>query len=76
MFGLLRFAKENLAMCRKLVLQILFISVVFVILMLLFKSNMYVNIAISAVYVFAVFFALYVYGRQKTKSIPGKRVLT
>ncbi len=63
-------------MCRKLVLQILFISVVFVILMLLFKSNMYVNIAISAMYVFVVFFALYVYGRQKTKSIPGKRVLT
>ena len=65
MFALLGFAKNNLRMCRGLILKILFISAVFVFLMVLLKTNMRLNIAISVIYVFAIFTELYIFGRRE-----------
>ncbi|MBO6148882.1 MAG: low temperature requirement protein A [Lachnospiraceae bacterium] len=65
LFCLLIFAKEGMRMCRNLLFKVLAGSAVFVVLMLSFKADMYVNIALSVVYVFSIFIALYAFGRQR-----------
>ena len=64
MFALLGFAKQTLSVCRKLLLKVVLISVLFAASMIMFKTNMRLNIAISVAYVFAIFIALYVFSRQ------------
>ena len=72
MFALLGFAKQTLSVCRRLLLKVVLISALFAASMILFKTNMRLNIAISVAYVFAIFIALYVFSRQK--SLPAKNV--
>lgn len=58
-----RYAKERLHFTKKLWLTLAAFAVGFVGLMLLFRKMMYVNIAITVIYVFWVFSLLYRYGR-------------
>ena len=59
MFLTERYAKRKCAFTRKSALILCGIGVSFAALMLLFRELMYVNIAITVVYVYAVFFMLY-----------------
>ncbi len=59
MFLTERYAKRKCAFTRKSALILCEIGVSFAALMLLFRELMYVNIAITVVYVYAVFFMLY-----------------
>lgn len=59
-----RYAKERLHFDRRFRLLLLGFAIGFVGLMLLFREMMYVNIAITVVYVFWVFSMLYRYGRH------------
>ena len=72
MFALLGFAKQTLSVCRRLLLKVVLISAMFAASMIMFKTNMRLNIAISVAYVFAIFIALYVFSRQE--SLPAKNV--
>ena len=64
-FCLLFFAKESMKMCRKLVARIVALSAAFVLLMLVFREEMYLNIAISVIYAYSIFLALYAFSRQE-----------
>ncbi len=57
-----RYAKRRCQFHWKFLWKIGGISAAFILLMLLFRENMYVNIALTVVYVFAVFGILYRYG--------------
>ncbi|MBR1599753.1 MAG: low temperature requirement protein A [Lachnospiraceae bacterium] len=59
-----RYAKERLHFTKKLWLSLAAFAVGFVGLMLLFREMMYVNIAITVIYVFWVFSMLYRYGKH------------
>ena len=63
-FLLMLFAKDKRKLCSKLITKVAVISVVFVSLMLIFKSRMYINIAISVIYVYSVFCAVFLYSRN------------
>ncbi len=65
MFALLGFAKQTLSVCRRLILKVMLISVLFAACMIMFKTNMRLNIAVSVAYVFAIFLALYGFNRQE-----------
>jgi low temperature requirement protein LtrA len=65
MFALLGFAKQTLSVCRRLLLKVVLISALFAASMIMFKTNMRFNIAISVAYVFAVFIMLYVFSGQE-----------
>ena len=64
MFLLGFYAKKRCGFNRKFVFVLAGLMVSFAALMILFRENMYVNIAISAVYVFAVFAILYYRGKR------------
>ena len=59
-----RYAKERMHFDKRLRLALLGFAIGFVGLMLLFMRQMYVNIAITVIYVFWVFSMLYRYGRH------------
>lgn len=63
-FLLMLFAKDRLKMCSKLIARVAIISIIFVVLMLAFKSNMYVNIAITVIYAYSVFGSVFLYSRN------------
>lgn len=44
--------------------RVAIISIIFVVLMLAFKSNMYVNIAITVIYAYSVFGSVFLYSRN------------
>jgi uncharacterized membrane protein len=58
------FSKKRCAFNRKFVLMIALIGLSFVALMLIFRELMYVNIAITVVYVFGIFLLLFFRGKK------------
>lgn len=64
MFLTEKYAKRKCAFTRKSVLLLCVLGLSFVALMLLFREMMYVNIAITVLYVYAIFFILFVQGRK------------
>lgn len=65
LFALLNFARASLDRCRRFLIPIAGISAAFVILMILFQEQMYVNILISVLYVYAVFLSIYRFSRRE-----------
>ncbi len=65
LFALLNFARASLDRCRRFLIPIAGISAAFVILMVLFQEQMYVNILISVLYVYAVFLSIYRFSRRE-----------
>lgn len=64
MFLLGFYAKKRCGFNRGFVLMLTGLIISFAVLMLIFRENMYVNIAISATYVFGVFAILYYRGKR------------
>lgn len=62
LFATSRYAKKKVSLHKRFFLTMAGITAAFVALMLLLRENMMVNIAVSAAYVFAVFFILRYYG--------------
>ena len=58
------FSKKRCAFNRKFVLMVALIGLSFVALMLIFRELMYVNIAITVVYVFGIFLLLFFRGKK------------
>lgn len=67
LFALQHYAKPELRLCRHFVVPIALESAAFVALMIAFRENMYVNICITLVYVFAVFLMIYRFSRQNAR---------
>ncbi len=65
MFALLIFAKPEMKKCRRFLIPVIGISLLFTVMMFAFRSQMYINILISVLYVFSVFAMLFRYSRQK-----------
>ena len=65
MFALLVYARPEQKRCRRFLIPVSAVSVLFVVLMLLFREQMRINILISVLYVFAVFSMLFRFSRQK-----------
>lgn len=59
-----RYAKRRCRFRARLMLKVGGISVGFLLLMLLFRNHMMINIAVTVIYVFAVFAILYRYGKK------------
>lgn len=66
LFLTLRYSKSKCRPNARFILSLAAIAVSFVILMLLFRNNMYVNIALTVVYVFGIFFILYRFGKKQS----------
>lgn len=67
------YSKKRCAFHKKFVFIIVAIGLSFIALMLLFREFMYVNIAITAAYVFGIFLLLFMKGRENDK-ISGKKI--
>ncbi|MBR2133617.1 MAG: low temperature requirement protein A [Eubacterium sp.] len=67
-FLLRGYFKEEYKHEKVLLINTTLITAAFVVLMLIFRNNMYINIIISVIYVFAVYLALYPICRRKTKN--------
>ena len=65
MFALLIFAKTTLKRCRKFLIPVVLISVVFVLLMILLREMMHLNILVSVLYVFTIFFLILKFSRRR-----------
>ena len=65
MFLLLRFAKPEMQRCRKLIIRVIITSVIFAVLMILLRANMYLNILLSAVYIYSQYLLLYMFKNQR-----------
>ena len=64
LFALLRYEKRRLGLARRLALPLGVSFVVFVALMLLLRNLMYLNIAVSVLFVYLMFLGLYFAGRK------------
>ena len=67
LFALQRFAKPELKLCRRFLTPVIVTTVIFVALMLLFRENMRLNIFLSAVYAFTMFFEIWRFSRQNER---------
>ncbi len=67
LFFTLRYSKKRCRPSASFLFGMAAIAVSFVVLMLLFRKLMYVNIALTAVYVFGVFVILYRFGKANDK---------
>ncbi len=63
-----RYAKERLRPGRRFIIKLCLLGASFVALILLFRSRMYVNIAVSVIYVYIIFLMLHRYGRELRES--------
>ena len=64
LFALLIYAKPEMKRCRRFLVPVLALSALFTALMVLFREQMYINIFISAAYVYAVFAMIFKFSRQ------------
>ena len=69
LFALQRFAKPELKLCRRFLTPVVVTTVIFVILMILFRENMRLNIFISAVYAFTMFFEIWRFSKQNERRL-------
>ena len=67
LFATERYAKERLRPNRRFVIRILILIVCFVALMLLFRQNMYLNIAVTVIYVYSVYLVLFRFARRNNQ---------
>ena len=58
------FSKEGYGFNRRFYLSIILVGISFFALMFIFRTNMYLNIAVSVIYVMAVFLIIYWKGRK------------
>ena len=65
-----RFAKLTCKPPLKFYMKMAALAVSFIVLMILFRENMYINIALSVVYVFAVYGIIYKIGRKNSSQKP------
>lgn len=63
-----RFAKKTCKPPLKFYLKLTGMAVTFIILMLIFRENMYVNIAVSVIFVFAIYAIIYRLGKYNTET--------
>ena len=64
LFGLMKHAKRRMGLSLRFAALPVAMTILFVILMLVFRENMKVNIAISVVFVYAMFLRIYVFRRM------------
>ena len=72
LFFTLRYGKSRCRPIARFILLMTGIAVSFVLLMLLFREYMHINIALTVLYVFGVFFILYRFG--KAKETPQEKI--
>ncbi len=65
LFALMRYSKKNMGICRRFVIPIVSITIIFVVAMILLREQMYLNIAVSVVFVHAFFIRIYLYSRKQ-----------
>ena len=64
LFGLMKYAKRRMGMSVRFAAPLGVMTILFVVLMFVFRENMRVNIAISVVFVYAMFLRIYVFRRE------------
>ncbi len=74
MFLLLIYAKPQMKKCRRFLIPAIISSMLFVLLMLLFRDMMYVNIALSVAYVYGVALMLYRFSTREGCCVSEKQV--
>ena len=73
LFALQSYAKPELRICRRFVIPIIGITLGFIAGMLLLRENMRLNILLSVLYVFAVFWRIWLYSRQNERGMQERR---
>ena len=72
LFSMMRYAKKRMDLCLKFIMPPIAMAVVFVAAMLVFREQMYVNIAISVVFVFAMLARIWDRGTFTVSHLGGK----
>ena len=66
LFFTLRYSKSKCRPNARFILSLVSIGVSFVVLMLLFRRNMYINIALTVLYVFGIFLILHRFSKKQS----------
>lgn len=64
LFALMRYARRGMGLCRRFLVPVVLLTVGFVAGMLIFREHMFVNIALSVVYVYAMFARVLMFSRH------------
>ena len=64
LLALMRYARKRLRLCRRFVTPLFILSGLFVVLMILLRGHMRANIAVSVLFVYAMFLRIYLYGKK------------
>ena len=64
LIALMRFARKGLGLCRRFLVPALAVTAAFVAGMLILRENMFLNIALSVAYVYAMFALMLVFARR------------
>ena len=65
LFSLMRFAKKRLGLCPHFIIPLVVMAAVFVAAMVVLKEQMFANIAVSVIFVFAMFARIYAYRKER-----------
>ena len=64
LFALMRFARQSDILCRRTILPLVLAAFLFTGAMILLREQMYLNIALSVLFVFAMFLRIYRFRKQ------------
>ena len=67
LLALMRYAKRGMGLCREFLAPIVWLTLVFVVGMLLLREQMFANIALSVAYVYSLFGRILVFSRKEHK---------
>ena len=65
LFALMRYARNRMGLCRRFLMPLAVIAVTFVVLMIVLREHMLANIAVSVLFVYAMFLRIYLYGKKQ-----------
>ena len=65
LFALMRYARNRMGLCRQFLMPLAVIAISFVALMIVLREHMLANIAVSVLFVYAMFLRIYLYGKKQ-----------
>ena len=65
LFALMRYARKRSGLCRRFVIPLVVLMIMFIVLMMVLREHMYANIAVSVLFVYAMFGRIWLYGKKQ-----------
>ena len=65
LFALMRYARKRSGLCRRFVIPLVVLMIMFIVLMMVLREHMFANIAVSVLFVYAMFGRIWLYGKKQ-----------